>query len=605
MKGWMGKYGLKAADLFAALCAAFALSSIAYVMRWDFSDLNIVRQSKTAVYVLICATAFALLIVLSCRLKTNRIIAAAQLVLIFLLAVILAAQNPGDVFFNLGLGAVLVLSAKYAADGDKLCISQICLSKKCADIITAVSVAAFVAAVFFFTALKYKSYSHGTYDFGIFAQMFEQMAKTGLPVTTVERAGAVSHFAVHFSPIFYALLPGYFLFRSPLYLLFVQAAAIGFGAFPIRRICRELGLSEKMSLAAAALYLLFPTMANGAFYDFHENKLLSVLILYAVWLVLKKNRAGAAVFSLLVLFVKEDAFVYVLAIAVWMLVTGRDRPFAAFLAVFSVLYFVAACGMITLCGGEIMSGRFENLYAGNGGLLDAVKTCFVDVGYLFREVFSGADTEKFRELTYSGQKLEFVLWTGTPLLFMPFLHKKTARLTLLLPMLIINLVPSWPYQFNPDYQYTYGTAALMLFSAVLLLSEISAEKRRFFTLSAFLVSALFLVSLAAPKAARYAEKYCAHAEEYKETDRALEENIPNGASVTAYGFIMPHLSRIDDLHTCPLYYGEYEKTDFFVVDTRYENDGHTEKMYEAMGDDYSLAAQDGIVKIYKRETKTK
>lgn len=598
MKRIFCKYGLGAADVFAALCAAFTAASLLFAACGDFTDLNYVRQSSVLPSALIFAAVFALLTVLSCRLKTKRIIAWSLLLLSLAFSVVLVSRHSGDIFFNLGIAAVLIPVVKYATDGDKTGLSQIKISRRTAGFITAGMFVLYAAAVFVCTAAKYKSYSHATYDFGIFAQMFEQMAKTGLPTTTVERAGSVSHFAVHFSPIFYILLPGYYLFRSPLYLLGAQAVITGLGVFPLRRICRTLGLSEKASLAAAAVYLLFPTMANGAFYDFHENKFLSVLILYALWFILENKRAGAAVFCALVLFVKEDAFIYVLAIALWMLFTKRDRVFALILAVASVGYFFIACRIIMLCGGEIMTGRFDNLYSGDGGLADVIKTCFLDVGYLIKEVFSGADTESFRELTYSGQKLEFVLWTGVPLLLLPFAHKKGANFLLLVPLLIINLVPAWMYQFNVDYQYTYGTAALMIFSAFLCLSSWNPENRRFAIVSMLVLCTVFTVSLTLPKAERYLTKYSEHREEYAETDRALE-TIPRDASVTAYGFIMPHLSYIDELHTCPDYYGEYEKTDYYVVDTRYEGDEHTRKMYEAMDDDYTLEVQSGYVKIYK------
>ena len=248
---------------------------------------------------------------------------------------------------------------------------------------------------------------------------------------------------------------------------------MGLGMFPLRRICRTLGMSPLCATGAAVLYALYPTMANGCFYDFHENKFLSVLLLYMIAFVLEKKRVPAAVFALLVLCVKEDAFIYVVAVALWMLLSGRDRWFAGGMIAASLLWFVFACAMIRLSGGEIMSDRFANFSAapdGGGGLLDAVRTCFYDIGYLIREVFSGADTEAYQEITYSGQKLEFVLWLCVPLLFTPFAGRRSVQLVLLIPLLVVNLMPDWLYQFDIDYQYTYGTAALLLVAALLTVS---------------------------------------------------------------------------------------------------------------------------------------
>lgn len=590
---------LGAADYFAALCAAFALSQISFASGGSFTDLTLVRQSSVLPSILITVLSFAAITAFSLLLKTKKIIAWSLMVTFFAFSAVLVCQHPGDIFFNIGIGAVLVIAVKYVTDEDRAGLSAVKIGRKASFMITAGMFLVYAAVIFLCTAAKYKTYSHATYDFGIFAQMFEQMAKTGLPVTTVERAGEVSHFAVHFSPVFYILLPGYYIFRSPLYLLLAQAVITGLGAFPVRRICRTLGLSEKASLLAAAVYLLYPTISNGTFYDFHENKFLTVLLLYVVWFVLENNRVGTAVFCLLTLSVKEDAFIYVLAIALWMLVTGRDRAFAAVIAVFSIGCFFFACAMIRLCGGEIMSGRFANLSASkNGGLFDAVKTCFIDAGYLIKEIFSGADTEAYREITYPGQKLEFVLWTGAPLLFLPFAHRKCSNLVLMIPLLIINLVPSWMYQYNVDYQYTYGTAALMIFSALLCISRLSPETRRFALLSSLVLCAVFTLSLTLPKAERYVSRYAARREIYEQTDMALK-TVPEDASVTAYGFMMPHLWYMDDLHTCPDYYGDFGKTDYCIIDVRYESDEHTEKLYRDMGDDYELVTERGYAKIYR------
>ena len=60
----------------------------------------------------------------------------------------------------------------------------------------------FFLFVSLWTVCRVLSFSTPTYDFGIFAQMFHQMRATGLPNTTLERDGLLSHFAVHVSPIY-------------------------------------------------------------------------------------------------------------------------------------------------------------------------------------------------------------------------------------------------------------------------------------------------------------------------------------------------------------------------------------------------------------------
>lgn len=63
--------------------------------------------------------------------------------------------------------------------------------------------------------LRYLGYLAPNFDFGVFTQMFHNMRESFLPMTTCERNGLLSHFAVHISPVFYLLLPFYALFPSP------------------------------------------------------------------------------------------------------------------------------------------------------------------------------------------------------------------------------------------------------------------------------------------------------------------------------------------------------------------------------------------------------
>ena len=171
-------------------------------------------------------------------------------------------------------------------------------------------------------------------------------------------------------------------------------------------------------------------------------------------------------------------------------------------------------------------------------------------------------------------------------------------MVLLLPLLVINLMPRWMYQYNIDFQYTYGTAALLVFAAVTFLSERGKKARYFSLVSMLCICLVFSATLVIPKAEYYKNCYYGNREKYDATEKALSV-IESDASVTAYGYIVPHLWYIEDLHTCPDYYAPLQKTDYYVIDTRYDFDSHTAKMYEAMGDDYRVVNEEGYIIIYR------
>ena len=76
-------------------------------------------------------------------------------------------------------------------------------------VILTITAAAWFSFTAVMTVLRYRLNYASAYDFGIFSQMYYYMDKGLSPLTTCERDGLLSHFAVHLSPVFYLLLPFY------------------------------------------------------------------------------------------------------------------------------------------------------------------------------------------------------------------------------------------------------------------------------------------------------------------------------------------------------------------------------------------------------------
>lgn len=126
---------------------------------------------------------------------------------------VLAAEALGAAFTWPFLAACLLVGAilmVYALRGwDGRAEASIKEEKDCRIFlwITAGMAVGFFLFVSAWTVGRVRSFSTPTYDFGIFSQMFFYLKESGLPMTTVERDGPLSHFAVHVSPIYYLMLP--------------------------------------------------------------------------------------------------------------------------------------------------------------------------------------------------------------------------------------------------------------------------------------------------------------------------------------------------------------------------------------------------------------
>ena len=504
-------------------------------------------------------------------------------------ACVLAYRADESAFLMLGIALIIALVVRWCLIGDKLKLDK--LAEKFTDyrIVWGIAAALFViftVVVAYATSRKYATFSNFTFDFGIFAQMFENMARTGLPVTTLERSVELSHFAVHFSPIYYLALPGYFLFRSPYYLFWVQAAVVGASIFPVVAICKKLGQSPLFATCAALITFAYPALSNACFYDFHENKFLTVCLLWMLYFILSEKIVPTFVFAALTLSVKEDAALYVFAVALWMVCTRkgmRNKAVGAGLFAFALGYFFFATKMIELSGGEIMMSRLSDyLLPGEDGFGAVAKNVLLD--------FS-----KFLSTIFTSERIAFVIWMLGCVMFAPFFGEG-LNLLLLSPILVINLMQSWTYQYDINYQYSYGVAALILVCAVLALVRMKAETRKFVLTVSVCLCLIFSCNLAVTKMGVYNRRYKNNKETYAQMEEVLSR-IPRDASVTATGSLCPHLFDVKELHTLPDYYGDHQYTDYYVLDTRYTGGGYDASDVVSEGH-YVLIETAGYVEVY-------
>ncbi len=163
--------------------------------------------------------------------------------------------------------------------------------------------------------MRHRVFLTSGFDLGIFDQMFYYMTKGAPPITTIYFAPMNHLLSVHFSPIFYLLLPVYKLIPSPKTLIFLQCFFVALAVYPLYHLCRVHQLERKYSLLICALFLIQPAIIGGEFRDFHENKLLPFFLLS--WMLVcerkRMNRWLAGFLFLLTVAVREDSVFYVLA----------------------------------------------------------------------------------------------------------------------------------------------------------------------------------------------------------------------------------------------------------------------------------------------------
>ena len=408
----------------------------------------------------------------------------------------------------------------------------------------------FAAVISVWTVGRVLTYSSPNFDFGIFSQMFYNMKETGLPMTTVERDGLLSHFAVHVSPIYYLMLPLYCLFPAPATLQVLQAAVITSAVVPLWLIGRRRGLSGPQRMLLCLLLLLLPAFSGGTGYDLHENCFLTPLILWLLYGIERKNIPLTALAAGLTLLVKEDAAVYVAVIALWLIVRSllggaRENRRELFLgaAMFggAVLYFLLVTFLLARFGDGVMTYRYRNFAAGDSAsLMAVVRAVFV---HPMKALFECVDAEKLRYLAL----------TLLPLLGLPFLTRRYERYLLLIPYLLVNLMSDYAYQHDIFFQYGFGSTALLIYLTAINLADLRKSWLRLAVLiTAAATAAAFFGAVVVPKAIRYPTNAIRYRAYYSYV-RELLDRIPHDAPVAASTFYTAELSAreiVYDLDYC-------------------------------------------------------
>lgn len=506
----------------------------------------------------------------------------------FAVEVSLVTKSSNHPYFSLvmcgiAVAAVLIIKDIFPDTEVKL------LKGKNLYILIAILAAAVTAQAAFTSIARHLCYNSSTFDLGIFAQMYSYMAHDLTLNTTLERNVLLSHFAVHFSPIYYLLLPLYLLFPSVEFLLTAQAAVCFSGIIPLLLLCRHWRYSETVTLGVSLMFLLFPAFTGGLLYDFHENAFLVPLLLWALYFLEKNNTSGVAVSSLLILCVKEDAGLYLIFMGLYALFNKKvSRLNSAMLFVIGVSGFIAVTGLVNSFGEGIKVSRYSIfLTSGQDSLTDVVKNVIKNPAFFFSKLLSE-------------DKLLFALQMLAPLMFLPVRTRKLNDWLLIAPLVLVNLASDYAYQADIHYQYVFGTGVLLVFLCAKNL-RYCREKTK--TAAAAAMAAVIILTGALSGRYQYIERLWLNSADISATNSALAQ-IPDDATVFSTTYFTPHLHHCRELYMYPAIYETDSDIvpDYVVLDNRRGTLAEYDELIEYWQEQgYKVVSDRGYATVFVRE----
>lgn len=407
-------------------------------------------------------------------------------------------------------------------------------------------------------AYKVKTFDGSTFDIGIFSQMFHRMSTDLTAITTLERDRVLSHFAVHISPIFYLMLPFYKFLPHVETLEVLQIWVVFSAVIPLRLLLKRLNFSKSINSLIIAWFVLIPVMTTAGGYHLHENCFLVPLIIWLFYFISSEQKWKILLVTLLLLFVKEDAFIYVVSIGLYFLFQKRFSLSSQtkkwiILADFilPVLYFALGLYLLNTYGEGGMVSRFEPyLLEGENGILSVLKNLILHPTYVFSKLLIA-------------KKLGYLFFVLAPLVFLPLVQRTWSSYLLSLPLIVINLLPDWPYQYDIGFQYSYGSQTLLFIMALLALEDLKEHKfiKEKTTLAMVTVGIIMSGTLLHHFTHNWSFNigyYFEHKEKF-DTMRYTLESLPEEASVVTEGGYTPALRNHQYLYD--IFYHNDKKAD--------------------------------------------
>jgi uncharacterized membrane protein len=367
------------------------------------------------------------------------------------------------------------------------------------------------------------------YDLGIYQQGVWLMSQFETPFITLR---GVHLFGDHTSFILVVLLPLYWIFPATGTLLTAQAFAIAAGAIPVFLYARQRVGGEGAALALSVVYLLHPTLSWKTLHAFHPEAFLPVLVGFALYGALMRHWRVYWVFVALTLLVKEDSFLIIVALGLWVALQ-RDRRIGLATISISIVYTLVAFFVIL----NHFAGT-PSMYSDRipfGGPFGLARTAVTDPAALLGHMTSGARPWYLLQMTAP------FAWV---FLRLPGVAAIAA------PVLIANVIVGDNPQHDIGHQYSLVVVAVLAMGAVHAIGAIAKNRRA-------IIAGVGVVAVATSylwSALPLARESLAHLSPTHPQAVAAREAIaivPDDAAVAAPWALTPHLSRRTHIWSLP------------------------------------------------------
>jgi uncharacterized membrane protein len=411
----------------------------------------------------------------------------------------------------------------------------------------------------------YNHYNFRTFafDLGIKNQVLWDYAHGRMNYNSIlpELDGKINVLANHFEPVLFLLAPFYYLFGSYTLLIF-QIAFILIGGYGIYKYIAEISGDRIFATTAMAMFYAMWGIFAALSFDFHTNVLAAVIVPWLFYGIQRKKHWIWAITLMIVLLCKENVAIWVFFVGIGIFFHWRKdkkrRNFGLYTAAISAIYFVFVMkyAMPYFADGKLAYMHFKYSALGSNWT-EALQTVFTKPGYVFRLLFE--DHLTTGDIAFN-RKAKWELHTFVFLSGGIFLLLRPQFLIMLIPIYMQKMFSDDPGKWSIYGQYSIEFVPIIVLAVFCFINK--SESNLVKVLAGFI---MFLASFDTTKefiglskplpygkvlTNFYQPSHYKREFEIKEM-HLLMKALPRDASVSATGYVIPHISGRKTIYQFP------------------------------------------------------
>ncbi|MBM3717772.1 MAG: DUF2079 domain-containing protein [Actinobacteria bacterium] len=369
-----------------------------------------------------------------------------------------------------------------------------------------------------------------SYDVGLYDQGLWLLSRFEEPFVTLMGRNL---FGDHTSLILLPLVPLYWVAPGTGTLLVVQSMVVAAGSAPVYLFARRVLGSGALAFGIVFAWLAHPAVTGAALENFHPDTFHALAVPLAIWAASERRWRAYAVGITMALLIKEDAFLVVVPIGIWVASAIDKRKGLVTMLAGLVAPIVAMYAVMQPLTGVPTRNSWRIPFGGVGGF---VRTMFTDPVAVADHLLDA-------------DRMLYLWQMASPLLGVFLFSAGLAAVAV--PVIALNVVSTYWYQHNVDYHYSIVVVPILVMAVAAGAARFDSRRRG--TMVTLVAAASMAASVAwSPHSLGVSPTMVTPPDNaVVVAGRAILREVPAGAVVSLYDPLVPHAAHRREVYFFP------------------------------------------------------